>query len=121
MGAERGKGIPGIGNSIYKGTEAGNTMVCLGTVAEKKHRDMCASAEDCSPTQHWTSTKVKGVWGLMGKIQWTLNYSISSPPQIAYEPEGTSLENCLVLKFELEPRRIIVMSPALNLLLPQPP
>lgn len=89
MGAERGKGTPGIGNSIYKGTEAGNIIVCLGTVAEEKHRDMCASAEDCSPAQHWTSTRVKGVWGLMGKTQRTLNQLSSSPPQIAYEPEGT--------------------------------
>lgn len=77
MGAERGRGIPGKGNSIYKGTEAGNIMVCLGTVAEEKHRDMRDSAKDCSPTQHWTrvegSMGVNGVWGLMGTIQRTLN------------------------------------------------
>ena len=49
MGDGRGRSIPGIVISVYKGTVAGSSTLCLGTVAAENLGDVCASAKDCIP------------------------------------------------------------------------
>lgn len=65
VGEGRGKAIPGIGNSVFEGNEAGNSMVYL----EKRNVGTCVPLlRTPSSTQHWTSTGVKRLWVLTGKI-----------------------------------------------------
>lgn len=76
MGDGRGKSIPGVGNSIYEGTEAGNDVVYLGTKGQcqKRNRRTCVLLQrTTSSTQHWTSTRVKSGAGLMERIRQILN------------------------------------------------
>lgn len=66
MGDGKGKGIRGIGNSIYAGTEAENDMACLGTKGQwhKENLGTCVPLlRTASSAQQWTSTRVKSVCG----------------------------------------------------------
>lgn len=58
---------------MYKGTSAGSSTLCLGTVAGEKLGDMCASAKDCiphtAPDKYWGENSV----GAKGKERANMN------------------------------------------------
>lgn len=112
MGDGRGKDIPGIENSVYEGTEAGNSMVYLETVAEEKCGDLFVSVKDSI-----LHTALDKYWGeeLVGAdrkdiVDTELTKLNLPSPQIAYESVSMRLENCSVLKLELELHRTIVIN-----------